>query len=165
MKTKNYLNNKDILSEIHKSKTTYCKYTEPEYANYDIILPDISKINKKNTLEGRKLRAERLAKLAYDASIAEGIKRKLEEFEIPLKSIKDTDVIFRVMTWEHIPLDDVKTRKARMAALEIEDENDPLLDGLDENDKEHNKYVKVNFLSKQVNVDVFCRRKSFFPIG
>ena len=32
-----------------------------------------------------------------------------------------------------------------MAALEIEDENDPLLIDFDENDTEHNKYVKVNF--------------------
>ncbi len=60
----NYLNNKDILKEIHKSKTTYCYYTHPEYSEYDIILPDIGKLNKKNTLEGRRLRAERLAKVA-----------------------------------------------------------------------------------------------------
>jgi hypothetical protein len=144
MKT-NYLNNKDILKEIHKSKTTYCKYTDQAYADYDMILPDFSKINKKNTLEARKLRAERLAKLAHEAATADGTKRKLDEFEVKLKDVKDTDVVFRVMTWDHIPLDDAKTRKARMAALEIEDENDPLLEGFDENDKEHNKYVKVNF--------------------
>ena len=141
----NYLNNKDILKEIHKSKTTYCYYTSPEYADYDMILPDFSKINKKNILEARKLRAERLAKLAYDASIAEGIKRKLEEFEVKLKDIKDTDIVFRVMCWDHIPLDDVKTKKARMAALETDDENDPILDDFDESNTEHNKYVKVNF--------------------
>lgn len=144
MKT-NYLNNKDILKEIHKSKTTYCKYTNPEYADYDIILPESTKISKENILEARQLRADRLAKLAHEASIANGVKRKLEEFEIPLEDIKDTDVVFRVMTWEHIPLDDAKTRKARMAALDIEDENDPLLVDFDENDTEHNKYVKVNF--------------------
>ena len=144
MKT-NYLNNKDILKEIHKSKTTYCTYTAPEYADYDIILPDISELTAPNILEGRRLRAERLAKLAHEASISSGVKRKLDEFEIPLDSIKDSDVIFRVMTWEHIPLDDAKTKKARMAALEIEDESDPLLVDFDENDTEHNKYVKVNF--------------------
>jgi len=141
----NYLNNKDILKEIHKSKTTYCTFTKPEYADYDMILPDIGKINKKNILKARKLRAERLAKLAYDASIAEGIKRKLDEFEIKLKDVPATDVVFRVMTWEHIPVDDAKTKKARMTALEIEDDEDPLLTEYDEMDLTHTKYVKVNF--------------------
>jgi hypothetical protein len=141
----NYLNNKDILKEIHKSKTTYCTFTKPEYADYDMILPDVGKINKKNILEARKLRAERLAKLAYDASIAEGIKRKLDEFEIKLKDVPATDVVFRVMTWVHIPVDDAKTKKARMNALEIEDDEDPLITEYDEMDLTHTKYVKVNF--------------------
>jgi GTP-binding protein EngB required for normal cell division len=44
----NYLNNRDILKEIHKSKTTYCSFLQPEDADYDIILPSIDKINKKN---------------------------------------------------------------------------------------------------------------------
>lgn len=141
----NYLNNKDILKEIHKSKTTYCSYTQPEYSEYDIILPDISKLNKKNTLEGRRLRAERLAKLAHEAATTDGTKRKLDEFEVKLKDVKDTDVVFRVMTWDHIPVDDAKTKKARMTALEIEDDEDPLLVDYDEMDLTHTKYVKVNF--------------------
>ena len=141
----NYLNNKDILKEIHKSKTTYCSYTQPEYSEYDIILPDIGKLNKKNTLEGRRLRAERLAKLAHEAATADGTKRKLDEFEVKLKDVKDTDVVFRVMTWDHIPVDNAKTKKARMTALEIEDDEDPLLVDYDEMDLTHTKYVKVNF--------------------
>jgi len=110
-----------------------------------MILPDVSKINKKNTLEARRLRAERLAKVAHEAATSDGTKRKLDEFEIKLKDVKDTDVVFRVMTWEHVPLDNIKTRKARMAALEIDDEEDPLIVEFDEDDTAHNKYVKVNF--------------------
>ena len=68
----NYLNNKDILKEIHKSKTTYCSYTSPEYADYDMILPGVSKINKKNIKEARQNRADRLAKLAHEAATADG---------------------------------------------------------------------------------------------
>ena len=141
----NYLNNKDILKEIHKSKTTYCSYTQPEYADYDMILPEIGKINKKNILEARKLRAERLAKLAHEAATADGTKHKLDEFEIKLKDVPATDVVFRVMTWDHIPVDDAKTKKARMNALEIEDDEDPLITEYDEMDLTHTKYVKVNF--------------------
>ena len=141
----NYLNNKDILKEIHKSKTTYCYFTDPADADYDIILENVSKINKKNILQGRKNRAERLAKLAHEAATADGVKRKLDEFEVKLKDVADTDVVFRVMTWDHIPVDGAKTKKARMAALEIDDDEDPLLTSYDEDDLTHTKYVKVNF--------------------
>ena len=41
----NYLNNKDMLAEIHKSKNTFCSFVDPEYASYDIILPSVDKIN------------------------------------------------------------------------------------------------------------------------
>ena len=45
MARNNYLNNKDILKEIHKSKTTYCTFINPEDNAYDMILPDVKKIN------------------------------------------------------------------------------------------------------------------------
>lgn len=145
MARNNYLNNKDILKEIHKSKTTYCCFQKPEDNAYDMILPDVGKINKKNTLQARKDRAERLAKLALEQANLDGTKHKLDEFEIKLKDVKDTDVVFRVMTWDHIPVDDAKTRKARMNALEIEDVEDPLITEYDEEDLTHTKYLKVNF--------------------
>ena len=66
----NYFNNKDILKEIHKSKNSYCSYISSEVADYDMILPDVKKINKKNILDARKLRAERLSKLAHEAAVA-----------------------------------------------------------------------------------------------
>lgn len=143
----NYLNNKDILKEIHKSKTTYCSYTSPEYADYDMILPGVSKINKKNIKEARQNRADRLAKLAHEAATADGTKRKLDEFEVKLKDIKDTDVVFRIMTWDHVPVDDVKSRKAAMKALEEEGISTTEYDDETEIDisEENTKYVKVNF--------------------
>ena len=45
MRKINYLNNKDMLLEIHKSKATFCSYVAPEYAQFDIILPETYKIN------------------------------------------------------------------------------------------------------------------------
>lgn len=143
----NYLNNKDILKEIHKSKSTYCSFTNPEYADYDLILDSVKKINKKNILAARKARAERLGKLAHERAVAEtGEKQKLDDFEIKYTKILQTDVVFRVMTWEHVPLDDVKTQKAKNAAKELfEDEDEPAHTEYDEDDPKHNKYVKVNF--------------------
>jgi hypothetical protein len=144
----NYLNNKDILKEIHKSKNTYCKFLDIKDADYDMILPDVSKINKKNIKEARQNRADRLAKLAHEAAMLEtGVKRKLDEFEIKLKDIADTDVVFRVMTWDHIPIDDVKSRKAAVKAIEAEEGAIPRSE-YDDEDLDligNTKYVKCNF--------------------
>ena len=143
----NYLNNKDILKEIHKSKTTYCCFINPEDNAYDLILPDVAKINKKNIMAGRKARAERLTKLAHETALAEtGVKRKLDEFEVKLKDVKDTDVVFRVMSWEHIPVDDVKSRKAAVKA--IEEDGGPVRSEYDDDELDiagNTKYVKCNF--------------------
>ena len=55
----NYLNNKDMLLEIHKSKTSYCSFTKPEYHQYDIILPSVDKINIRSIAEAKRARAKR----------------------------------------------------------------------------------------------------------
>lgn len=142
----NYLNNKDILKEIHKSKNSYCTFINPQDADYDIIVNSVDKINKKNIMQGRKNRAERLTKLAHEAATADGTKRKLDEFEVKLREVKDTDVVFRVMTWEHVPVDDVKSRKAAIKALE--EETDSMHSEYDDEDLDiagNTKYVKCNF--------------------
>jgi hypothetical protein len=141
----NYLNNRDILKEIHKSKMTYCSFLTPEDGYYDIILPSIDKINKKNTAEGRKLRAERLGRAAYDAAqAASSTKLKLDDFAVKPSKIATTDIVFRIMTWEHIPIDHDKTKKAK-AAL-INDDDDPITEYDDTQDiAATTKYTKVNF--------------------
>ena len=142
----NYLNNRDILKEIHKSKTTYCSFLTPEDNFYDIILPDVGKINKKNIVEGRKLRAERLGRAAYDAAQAETtVKLKLDDFAVKPSKIKDNEIVFRIMSWEHVPIDDVKTRKA---AEKLAEEEGPAITEYDDDGIEipaPAKYVKCNF--------------------
>lgn len=138
MKT-NYLNNKDILKEIHRSKTTYCSFLEPEYADYDIIVHDLKQINKKNIKQARTNRAERLAKLAHEKALSTSTeKRKLEEFEVKVRNIADTDVIFRVMTWEHVPTEELKPKVI---------DPDELADTSTEYDEKETvaKYIKCNF--------------------
>lgn len=139
----NYLNNKDILKEIHKSKNTYCSYTQPEFSDYDIILPDLKKLNKSNILQGRKNRAERLAKLAHEAATADGTKRKLDEFEVKLKDVLAEDVVFRVMTWEHIPLDDSK--KGKKVAAYVDEDDIVASEYDDPEEPKTTKYTKCNF--------------------
>ena len=141
----NYLNNRDILKEIHKSKMTYCSFLTPEDGYYDIILPSIDKINKKNTAEGRKLRAERLTRAAYDAAQATStVKLKLDDFTVKPSKILITDIVFRVMTWEHIPMDTVKSKKTKVTV--INDDEDIVTEYDDQiSELKSSKFTKVNF--------------------
>lgn len=141
----NYLNNRDILKEIHKSKLTYCSFITPEDGYYDIILPGVDKINKKNTAEGRKLRAERLARAAFDqAQASSTVKLKLDDFSIKPSKIPVTDIVFRIMTWEHIPVDTAKSKKTKIAV--IDDDEDVATEYDDQaGEVKSSKFTKVNF--------------------
>ena len=103
MRKQNYLNNKDILKEIHKSKNTFCSYVEPEYAQYDIILPSIDKINIRTIAEAKRNKAKRLQHEDFESRKAAGEKIKLAECEIDYKTMEKTDLIFRIMMFDHIP--------------------------------------------------------------
>lgn len=143
----NYLNNKDILKEIHKSKNTYCWYLHPSDADYDLIITDGRKITKKDITEAKKNRADRLSKIAYEAAIAEGIKCKPEEYAVKPSKIEETDLVFRMMTWAHVPLQEVvKSTKKRSAKVDVVDEDEPLDTEYDEDEPQKpTKFVKVNF--------------------
>ena len=162
----NYLNNKDILKEIHKSKTTYCAYTDPAYADYDIIVNHVSEIPKlfAETVEEREevsdtgavnrvtervppraltSRATRLTKLSQEAELALGKKPKSELASIDWTEIKEDDVIIRVMTWEHVPLDD--TKKGKKVADYVEDDGLEIDEDLEPIDPKFKKYTRCNF--------------------
>jgi hypothetical protein len=98
-----YLNNRDLLKEIHKSKNTFCSYVDKEYSQYDIILPSLEKINIRTVAEAKRNKAKRLSQEAYEQ--AKEINRKVtaKEFEIDYKKIAKDELIFRIMTFEHVP--------------------------------------------------------------
>jgi len=135
----NYLNNRDILKEIHLSKNTYCSFQDRQRDHqYDIILPSASKINQRTVAEARRNRAARLTRETGE--------------EVNEKKIPHTDLVFRVMTWEHIPHAPRKISKAATKKRSIEDimgfddllAEDPLADLVEEPvlDPTH---VRVNF--------------------
>ena len=103
MRKVNYLNNKDILKEIHKSKSVFSSYTEPMFHQYDIILPTIDKINIRTIAEAKRNKAKRLGLEEYDQKKKDGIKVKLAECEVDYKKITKEEIIFRIMSFEHIP--------------------------------------------------------------
>ena len=103
----NYLNNRDILKEIHLSKNTYCVFRDPVLDHqFDIILPSVSKINQKTIAEARRNRADRL---------------KREGIIVDPKKIPNTDLVFRITCWEHIPMAAKKITKAEAKKRRLED--------------------------------------------
>jgi hypothetical protein len=104
----NYLNNRDILKEIHLSKNTYCSFRDRTTDHqFDMILPSVDKINQKTVAEARRNRADRH-------------KRETGEVIDP-KKIPNTEVVFRIMTWEHIPMAPKKVPKTAAKKKKIED--------------------------------------------
>lgn len=125
----NYLNNKDMLKEIHKSKGSYCEFIDPKYSDYDIIVENLQDIFLPEIQEKAKSnRAARLAALAYEIAtvgiILKADKPKLSEFKIKPETIPVDDLIFRVLTFSHIPLAPGRKKNPKTEA---------------------DKYVKLNF--------------------
>jgi len=135
----NYLNNRDILKEIHASKNTYCWFRDRDLDHqYDLILPTVDKINQCTIVEARKVRADR-------------IKRETGQV-IDQKKIANTDLVFRISAWDHIPMAPKKITKAEAKKRKLEEildlddvtEDDPLADLIDEPVLDMN-HVRLNF--------------------
>ena len=114
---KKYLNNRDLLKEIHNSKNTYCSYVDEEVdSEYDIILPSVDKINIRTVAQAKRNRADRLAKQAYTEAIESGKKVKQAEFAIDWKKVDKYDLVFRINTFDHIPLEPGRKKNPKQQA-------------------------------------------------
>ena len=107
----NYLNNKDMLKEIHRSKNTFCEYIDQKYGDYDVIVENLDDIFLPETQEkGKATRAARLAAIAYEAAliaagdVAKADRPRLIEYKIKPDTISVDDLVFRVLGFDHIPL-------------------------------------------------------------
>jgi hypothetical protein len=135
----NYLNNRDILKEIHLSKNSYCIFLDPMRDHqYDIILPSVSKINQRTVAEARRNRAARLTRETGEA--------------VNEKRIPHTDLVFRVTCWDHIP--QAPKKQPKMAAkkkrtmdsiLEFDDTEDDIADPALDEPMLDPVHVRVNF--------------------
>lgn len=104
----NYLNNKDMLKQIHISKSNYCWFEDRDkHHQHDIILYSTNEIPDA-VEQARQNKAKRLQKLAWDAN--EDKKKKQVDFEVDPTSFTEDEIIFRIMGFDHIP--DEPGRKA-----------------------------------------------------
>lgn len=147
----NYLNNKDILKEIHSSKNTYCVFLKPEDHRYDFIV-DMPTESLEKSLEfaykpeniqlARETRASRL-------SLEAGEKDSIDPLSIPM-----TDLVFRVMTWDHVPVAPKQPRKVDKKKtakdfFEFDSDQDEIFSDLEDpttaKEVDDMVHVKVNF--------------------
>jgi hypothetical protein len=150
----NYLNNKDILKEIHASKNSYCSYADPKYHQYDFIVDYLDNSSLESNLEYllrpstiQQAKENRAARLSMEAG---------ERGSVSAESIAEQDLIFRVMTWDHIPVAPKQPRKVvkKKSAKEIfefEEDEESVFDDLIDTKLEKEMglddmvHVRVNF--------------------
>ena len=134
----NYLNNRDILKEIHLSKNTYCSFRDPVLDHqYDMILYSVSKINQRTIAEARRNRADRI--------------KRDQGITVDPRKISNTDLVFRIMTWEHIPMAPKKVPKSQQKKkkiediLDLDDDMEQVLEDLADAPVLDTAHVRVNF--------------------
>jgi hypothetical protein len=131
-KKTNFLNNKDILKEIHRSKCSFSEFTEERYSTYDVIVGSLADIFEEDTQQRAKAaQAARLSQQLYDAAVVQAresgdtlAKPRPMDYKVDPGTIPCKDLVFRVVTYEHIPLAPGRKKTPRSTA---------------------DRYVKLNF--------------------
>ncbi len=126
-----YLNNKELLKEIHKSKCSFSEFTEPQYHQFDVVVENYDDVWTNATLEAAKEnKAKRLSTEAYEKAIAEyegpvSNKPRMIDCKVNPADVPEEGLVYRVTTYEHIPKDPGRKKNPR---------------------KEAEHYVKLNFI-------------------
>ena len=117
MKRVKYLNNRDLLLQIHASKNTYCSYVGQEDSQFDLIVPNLKKINASAIAMARKAKAKRLTQEAWETAKDSGLKKiKLVGYTVSPRKIEKTDLVFRVMMFDHVPLDSERKKNPKQTS-------------------------------------------------
>ena len=109
-----YLTNKDLLEEIHRSKATYCEFIDNKYSSYDIIVNDLAKITKDRLEDAKKTKMDQMAAAAKKAAVASGVRNPV--IALDPNSVLIEDIVIRLMTFDHIPINEEKVNKAKTEA-------------------------------------------------
>jgi hypothetical protein len=149
----NYLNNKDILKEIHESKNSYCYFIKPEYHRYDFIV-DMPQNSIEESLEYA-FKPESIQQAREAQALRMDLEQGLTKGTTDPLSIPLTDLMFRVMTWDHVPVAPKQPRKTvkKKTAKDIfefdEEDPDAIFADLEDNttkaEVDDMVHVKVNF--------------------
>ncbi len=106
-----YLTNKDLLEEIHRSKKSYCEFIDPIYGDYDFIVSNLETVTQKHLDDARKKRVDEYVSRTKKELAASGIKNSIIEYSVD--DVLVENIVIRVMTFEHIPINEEKLHKAK----------------------------------------------------
>ena len=102
---RNYLNNKDILKQIHLSKQTYSAFTHDKFKDYDLIVAEHI-----NTIDIEELTDE------HKQEAIANRKKRLEVVKGVEVEVNPIDIIYRVYDFSHIPLEPGRKNKPKTIA-------------------------------------------------
>lgn len=147
----NYLNNRDLLKEIHLSKNSYCTFVDTKYADYDYI------VCMPNETHAEWIESLELPISEDDDRTPMQVARinRANRLNIDIDEVEDSDLVFRCMTSEHIPQIMKKSaaekkpasgkRAAKIMKLDDLFEDEDEVTHLNVSDPTKLEYVKLNF--------------------
>lgn len=101
----NFLSNKELLLEIHKSKNSYSYYVEPSYGNYNAIVVSKEDVTKEILDESREQIANNLIAAEKQKQKAAGLKNyQIKVDPIEINQIPIDSLIIRIMEDDHVPM-------------------------------------------------------------
>jgi hypothetical protein len=174
-----YLNNKELLKEIHESKTSFSEFDKPEYHRFDAIVEEYDDLftytertediidEATGEVTGTKglgemyypiveaaqvAKAARMAAEDYAAKMAvweEGPKKasdkpRLVDCKFDPTTLPEDELIYRGMTFEHIPLEPGRKKNPR---------------------KESEHYAKLNFIPFKHYMITDMKNKKAVEVG
>ena len=110
-KRQNYLNNKELLKEIHKSKVSYSSFIRPEYADYDGICQSQEEITPEFIEKVKDDKAKKETREKKQELRDEGV--KAPKFTVEPQEIDTDGLIIRVMEHDHVPYDENRKKRAK----------------------------------------------------
>lgn len=116
---KKYLNNADLLREIHISKMSYCWVLDDAYSMYDYIVFDESEITEELIKLAAAERVKRInASTLLNVRTTNGFSSKktkehAEQNELLITEVPIDEVVIRVIDNEHVPFIDNTDKKIR----------------------------------------------------
>lgn len=115
----NYLTNKELLAEIHKSKCTYSYFLDDQYRQYDAIITSLDEITPDLIQATREKKAKKMVQAEKQRLKDQGLKNhQIKVADIDPESIAVEDLTWRLMTFEHIPLEPGRVKNPKSVADE-----------------------------------------------